>query len=125
MHKIKDTLPSKIASEKWSKRKRKQSGEGIFQKNKVAELSAKPLEEWEKLQVIPWAEIICFSLDKKYVFIKLVDTFLEIMRIFHSLNVHQMSKLFEREDPLVTKICQVIQLLLTMIFMPLNSISYQ
>ena len=112
LQKIKDTLPSKIASEKWNKKKRKQSGEGIFQKNKVAKLSAKPLEEWEKLQVIPWGGNYILSTGQE---IRLrqtcaVDTFLEIMLIFYSLNVHQMSKRFQSEDPLVRKICEVIQL---------------
>ena len=115
MTKIKDTLPSKIASEKWNKRRRKQSGDGIFQKNKVAKLSVKPLDEWEKLQVIPWGGNYMLPTGQE---IRLhhtcaVDTFLEIMLIFYSLNVHQMSKLFESENPVVRKICEVIQLLLT------------
>ena len=42
-----------------------------------------------------------------------VDTFLEIMLIFCTLNVHQMSiKCSSNEQTLVTKICEVIQLLL-------------
>ena len=75
----------------------------------------KPLEEWEKLQVIPWGGNYILSTGQE---IRLhqtcaVDTFLEIMLIFYSLNVHQMSKLFQSEDPLVRKICEVFQLLLT------------
>ena len=115
IQKIKDTLPSKIASEKWNKKKRNQSGEGIFQKNKVAKLSAKPLEDWEKLQVIPWGGNYILSTGQEILLHQTcaVDTFLEIMLMFYSLNVHQMSKPFQSEDPLVRKICEVIQLLLT------------
>ena len=54
MNQVKDTVPSKIACEKWNKRKRKQSGKGYFQKNKVPKLTKKSLEEWEKLQIIAW-----------------------------------------------------------------------
>ena len=50
----KESLPSKIVSEKWSKHKRKQSGPGYFQKNKITKMSPKQLEDWEKLQIIPW-----------------------------------------------------------------------
>ena len=52
--KAKESLPSKIVSEKWSKRKRKQSGPGYFQKIKITKMSPKQLEDWEKLHPMGW-----------------------------------------------------------------------
>ena len=54
--KLKDTLPKKIAEEKWSKRnKKKQStGPGNFQKNRTKNCIPEIKEDWQKVSIIPW-----------------------------------------------------------------------
>lgn len=113
--KVKDTLPSKIASEKWSKRKHKQSGTGFFQTNKVSKIASKQLEDWEKLQVIPWGGNYTLPTGQTVRLYSTcaIDTFLEIIFFFYSLNLHQMKNLFDCEEEVVKNICDVVQLLLT------------
>ena len=50
-----ESLSSKFVSEKWSKRKRKQSeGPGFYQRDKVVKKVKEKSEDWENLRVIPW-----------------------------------------------------------------------
>ena len=50
--KVKESLPNKIATENWRKRKQ-YKGPGFFQKNKINKVR-KHQEEWERLPVISW-----------------------------------------------------------------------
>ena len=107
-------MPSRIASEKWSKRKRKQSGVGYFQKNKKVKVTPRDLEDWEKIPIIPWGGD--YTLPNGEI-IRLystcaIDAFLEILLFFYVLNIDQTKHLFDSEDPLVRKISEVVQQLL-------------
>ena len=78
-------------------------------------MSPKQLEDWEKLQIIPWGGDFTLPTGQKIHFYSrcAVDTFLEIIFFFYALNLHQMKTLFDSEDLLVKNICVVVQLLLT------------
>ena len=52
-NKIKDTLPKRISSEKWRKKKQ-HKGPGYFQLNKKPKNEKGKLEDWQKVPIIPW-----------------------------------------------------------------------
>ena len=102
--KTKDTSRSTIAIEKWGKRKQKQSGIGFLQKNIFPKVEGKHLEEWEKLQVIPWGGNYTKATGETVRLYSTcaIDTFLQIIFFFYALNIDQMENLFCSEDPLVS-----------------------
>ena len=114
--KIKASLPSKIVSERWSRRKGKQSaGPGFYQKNMTAKVVKEKLEVWKKLQIIPWGGQHVLPSGKT---IRMHSTFalysfLEIPFFFYALNLHQMKCLLDSENKMLVNICNVLQLLLT------------
>ena len=114
--KVKNTVPSKIVVEKWGKKKQ-YKGPGYYQQNKKPEKDKKneSLEEWERLPAIPWGGNYVLPTGETLQLYDTcaIDTFLQILFVFYSLNIHQMRKLFDAEDSLVEKICNVVQLLLT------------
>ena len=114
--KVKNTLSSKIAMENWRKKKQ-HKGPGYFQQNRKPEKEKKKksLEEWERLPVIPWGGNYVLPSGESLQLYNTcaIDTFLQIIFVFYSLNIHQMRKLFDSADSLVHEICNVVQLLLT------------
>ena len=111
-----ESLSSKIVSEKWSKRKCKQSkGPGFYQRDKIVKKVKKKLEDWEKLRVIPSGgqHILPSGKTIRMHSTCALDSFLEIPFFFYALNLHQMKCLFACENNTVGKICNVVQLLLS------------
>ena len=120
--KIKDVFPKKIATEKWSKRKKKISaGPGFFQTSQGFNLvpktktSSRPKEAWEKLPIIAnGGEFVSPHGDKTYLSNTCtIDNFLQILLVHYSLNMNLMSKLFESDDHIVGKVRNIVQFLLT------------
>ena len=111
--KVNESLPNKIATENWRKRKQ-YKGPGFFQKNKTNKVR-KHQEEWERLPVISWGGeyVTCDGRKIKLTNTCTLDNFLQILLVFYSLNINQMQRLFSSTDPLVLQINEVLQLLLT------------
>ena len=89
-------MPKKIATEKWKNRKKLSSGPGYFQTSLGFKCNRKsdnhPKKARGKLPVISNGQA---SL------------------VHYSLNIHQMSTLFESDDPIVGKVRNVVQFLLS------------
>ena len=116
--KVKDSLPSKISTENWKKRKQSK-GPGYFQQKRTKKVPKK-LEDWEKLPIIPRRGEYHLPDNLYSDFVKIhmsntctIDNFLQILLVFYSLNIDQMQRLFDSTDLVVQKIGQVVQLLLT------------
>ena len=114
----KESLPTKIVTEKW-KKKKQSKGPGFFQVNKKTKVKAQR-HEWENIVVIPWGGEyrIPDSLFSDFESIQMtntctIDNFLQIVSVFYSLNIDQMQRLFSSDHPLVGKVAEVVQLLLT------------
>ena len=115
--KIKDSLPHKIVSEKWRKKKQAQ-GPGYFQQNRKKEMKGKQ-EDWKKLSIIPWGGEHEFNDVSGTQVIKMINTctidcLLQILLTFYSLHIDEMQRLFLNDsDLLQQKISVVVQHLLT------------
>ena len=111
--KIKDTLPNKIATEKWKKKKLSQ-GPGFFQKNRKVTTKTKK-ENWENLSVIPWGGEYHRNDAHTIRMINTctIDCLLQILLTFYSLNIDQMQRLFLSDDSVSQTLSVVVQHLLT------------
>ena len=112
--KVKDSVSSKIVTEKWRKKKQ-HKGPGYFQKNRKLDSGKRQQEEWEKLPIIPWGGSYYLASGQKITLYHTctIDNFLQVLLVFYSLNINQMQRLFTSRDPLVRKVSEVLQLLLT------------
>ena len=104
--KVKDTMPKKISVEKWSKRGNKKQSKGprYFQSN-LRKNKSKHLEEWEKLNVIPWGgyhQQPCGN-TLELTNTCTIDNFFQMLYIFYVSNIHEMRKLFESNHDIIKK----------------------
>ena len=109
-------MPKKISIERWGKRKKPKlsSGPGFFQLN-LKKRCVQKTEDWQKLSIIPWGGDFNHSSGKPLQLINTctLDYFFQILYSFYALNMHEMRKLFETEEEVLKKVCEVVQLLLT------------
>ena len=115
--KIKDNLPKKLATEKWSKKKKKlSSGPGFFQSSEGFKSSsvARTVKEWEKLPIIANGGVFVSSNGETINLTNTctIDNFFQMFLLHYPMNIDQLSKLFESDDLIVGKICNVVQFLL-------------
>ena len=112
--KVKDKLPNKISTENWRKKKQ-HTGPGYYQTNQKVKKIKIPLEEWEKVPIIPWGGNYIMNNGTTVNLVNTcpIDNFLQILLVFYSLNIEQMQNLFDVDNILVAGIRDSIQLLLT------------
>ena len=116
--KFRDTLPNKITTEKW-KRKKQAHGPGYFQHNRNSTVKRRQ-EDWEKISIISWGgkHYLRDDLFSNVQVIKMINTctidcLLQMLLTFYSLNIDQMQRLFLNNDTLLQKVGEVVQHLLT------------
>ena len=114
-------MPKKIATEKWSKGKKNvSSGPGYFQTGKSFKTNSKsysasrPKKGWEKLPIISsGGEYHPASVESIYLSNTCtIDNFFQFFLVHYSMNINQMSNLFESDDPIVGNIRNIVQFLL-------------
>ena len=118
--KNKDVMPKKIATEKWSKGKKNvSSGPGYFQTGKSFKTfksysASRPKKGWEKLPIVSnGGEYHPASGESIYLSNTCtIDNFFQFFLVHYSMNINQMSNLFESDDPIVGNICNIVQFLL-------------